>query len=323
LICITLLIWNSLFCALALAAAGNDVNPDVQRWCQEIRHAVSQLHWKLDPCLGIEWKVGGLSVRGRPLVYAEFGDPQAENTTLIFSAVHGDEVTPLFLGLQLARGLADASAHPADSSAQSVHSVQDHWIQLNKTRVVVAPLVNPDGFVSSPKTRMNAHGVDLNRNFTTRDWHSLALANWKKKYRSDPRRFPGQLPSSEPETVFQEKLIRLVKPQKILSIHSPLNLLDYDGPSTLELAHFPSDYGRIFEQFRQTMNATSTGYFPGSLGNFAGRELGIPTVTLELPSSDPKKADVYWKKFNRGIDQMIQFTVPSYAARQRSKKPGG
>jgi len=274
-----------------------------------MRQSVTSLKWKIDPCDGIQWKVGGKSVQGRPLVYAEFGDPNAENTTLIFSTVHGDEITPLFLGIQLIQWL---------KTRQS---------QLVKTRVVVAPLVNPDGFMSFPRTRMNAHGVDLNRNFDTRDWKVHALLSWKKKYRSDPRRFPGNEPRSEPETLFQEEMIRRVRPQKILSVHSPLNFLDYDGPSTLTLSQFPSDYARVCDRFRRRMNATSSGYFPGSLGNYAGRDLGIPTLTLELPSADPKKAEAYWNKFNQGILTMIQFTVPSYATRNLSHsidlKPGG
>jgi protein MpaA len=276
----------------------------VEDWCKEVSESVKSLKWKVQPCEGIRWQGGGYSVQGRPLVYAEFGDPKAENTTLILSTVHGDEITPLYLGLQLAQWLKERQG------------------ELIKTRVIIAPLVNPDGFFRKPKTRMNARGVDVNRNFPTKDWHRLALAAWKKKYHSNPRRFPGNEPMSEPETQFQEELIRKLRPQKILSIHSPLNFLDYDGPSKVALSEFPSEYTRVCEQLKRRLRASSSGFFPGSLGNFAGRELGIPTLTLELPSADPNKADIYWKKFSQGIRTMIQFTVPSYASGKLNASSG-
>jgi protein MpaA len=283
----------------------NAAQSKISSWCEEVNRSILALKWKVDPCKEIQWQVGGTSVRGRPLVFAEFGDLKADNTTLIFSTVHGDEVTPLYLGLQLA------------------HWLKERQGQLIKTRVVIAPLVNPDSFFSHPRTRMNARGVDVNRNFATRDWPQLALAVWKKKYRSDPRRFPGDQPRSEPETQFQEELIRRTRPQKILSIHSPLNFLDYDGPSSLSLSKFPNEYTQVCDRLKKRLKAVSTGYFPGSLGNYAGRELGIPTLTLELPSADPTKADQYWKQFSQGIRTMIQFTVPNYASSQLDVGSGG
>lgn len=278
----------------------------VQGWCEELKGAVSSFKWKMDPCAGVAWQVGGKSVHNRALVFADFGDIQAENTTLIFATVHGDEITPLYLALQL------------------VYWMQEHQGQFMKTRVVIAPLVNPDGFFKHPRTRMNAHGVDVNRNFATQDWYKRALASWKVRYRSDPRRFPGNNPRSEPETLFQEYLIRRVHPQKILSIHSPLNFLDYDGPSMLSLSRFSYEYAKTCEQLKKRLKAISSGFFPGSLGNYAGRELGIPTLTLELPSADPKRADEYWRRFSHGIRTMIQFSVPNVASGNLiHQKPGG
>lgn len=269
----------------------------IQQWCEDTKKSISGLKWKgLEPCEKIDWKSGGLSVKGRPLVYAEFGDPQSPNTTLILSGVHGDEITPHYLALKLARWL------------------EENRESLSKVRVVVAPMVNPDAFFSRPKTRVNARGVDVNRNFATRDWQAKALPAWKSRFKSDPRRFPGSVPGSEPETIFQEQLIQRVKPQKILSVHAPLNFMDYDGPTALSLERFPKEYVNECLKLRQRLKAISGGFFPGSLGNFAGRELGIPTLTLELPSADPAKAERYWKSFSTGIRTMIEFVVPSFSS---------
>lgn len=272
--------------------------------CKEFASGISRFKWKLELCGDLSWKVGGYSVQGRPLVYAEFGDSAAANTTLILSGVHGDEITPQYLGVKLVRWL------------------QENRSNLGSTRVIVAPLVNPDGFFKKPRTRVNARGVDVNRNFATQDWGPKALAAWKNRYRSDPRRFPGSKPASEPETHFQEELIRRIRPQKVLSIHAPLNFMDYDGPTALSLERFPKEYVNECLKLRSRLKAISGGFFPGSLGNFAGRELGIPTLTLELPSADPAKAEPYWNKFSQGIRTMIEFVVPTFSLRQRSSDRG-
>jgi murein peptide amidase A len=274
-------------------AASADHGAAVRKWCARLREEIAALRWHIEPCQDIAWKVGGESVEGFPLVYAEFGDPAATNVSLVLAAVHGDEITPVYLGLKLVRWLLDH---------------RDAW---QGRRVVVAPLVNPDGFLRRPRTRTNARGVDVNRNFRTADWETSALRSWKTKYRSDPRRFPGSLPRSEPETLFQEELITRHKPQKILSVHSPLGFIDYDGPSALSLSQFPHTYVEECLRFRKRMRAISSGFFPGSLGNFAGQGMGIPTITLELPTADAAQAEAYWKRFAKGIRTMIESEMPA------------
>ena len=275
----------------------------VADWCAETGRAVRDLKWKIEPCSvagkSISWRTLGKSVKGRPLVFAEFGNPQALNRTLILSSVHGDEITPVYVGLQL------------------ISWLKEHESALVNGYVVVAPMVNPDSFLDQPRSRTNSNGVDVNRNFATSDWQNTALRLWKKKYRADPRRFPGERPRSEPETLFQEELIRYAKPQKILSIHSPLNHLDYDGPTAITLSRFPREYVKECLNLRKRLKAVTTGFFPGSLGNYAGHELGIPTLTLELPSADATQAEKYWQQFSKGIKTMIEFSMPDYAKLQQ------
>lgn len=286
------------FLALGTSGLASGSQEPLRKWCQDVQASVTSLKWPLEACKGIEWKVGGTSVEGRALVYAEFGDPKAKNVTLVFSAVHGDEITPVYLGLKLAHWLNETEA------------------SLKNTRVIVAPLVNPDGYFHKPKHRTNAHRVDVNRNFATQDWQASALRSWAIKFHKDPRRYPGNEPRSEPETIFQENMIRQFKPQKIISIHAPLNFLDYDGPSaaSMSLDKFPKAYVEQCLQLRKRVKATSSGFFPGSLGNYAGQELGIPTLTLELPSANAKLAESYWKKFSEGIHTAIEFVVEPHAS---------
>jgi len=270
----------------------------IEKWCTDLRGEIKTLGWtNIDPCITKPWKVGGTSVENRPLVYAEFGNPNGKNTTLILSMVHSDEITPLYVGIRL------------------IEWLQKHVQQHPEARVILAPLVNPDGLYRRPRSRMNARGVDVNRNFATADWNKKALLLWRERYKSNPRRFPGHQPHSEPETLFQDELIKKYQPQKILSIHAPLRFMDYDGPNFLTLSRFPKDYVKKCIELSKKVNAVSGGFYPGSLGNYAGQEKGIPTLTLELPSANPDKASQYWETFSQGITSVIQFEVPSYASK--------
>ena len=70
------------------------------------------------------------------------------------------------------------------------------------------PKYNPDG--ASRRTRQNARGVDLNRNFP-RNWKPLTGT-----YNSGPG------PASEPETKAIMAFLRAVRPAYVISFHQPL-----------------------------------------------------------------------------------------------------
>jgi protein MpaA len=287
----------SLLLALSIfsgfAALADTIESSVPQLCDGLEKAFQKRSWGESHCSQIEWKEGGKSVEGRPLLYYVFGPETATNTTLLFSMVHGDEITPLFISMKLVEWAREnMKAHPTD-------------------RLILAPLVNPDGFFGFPKTRTNAHGVDCNRNFPTKDWDREALKAWKTKFHSEKRRFPGWKSDSEPETQFQKMLIEKFSPQKIVSIHSPLNVIDYDGPDGLKLAKFSEEYVKKCVELRNRIRAKSTGFFPGSLGNYAGQDLGIPTITLELPTASANKAAEYWKIFQKGIATVVSYQVPT------------
>ncbi|MBL7716395.1 MAG: hypothetical protein JNL01_13090 [Bdellovibrionales bacterium] len=280
-----------------------DVAAELKVWCSQMRSEMKKLRWDIEPCAeGVQWKLGGMSVLGRPLVYTVLGNENATEATLILTMVHADEITPLYIGLEL------------------VNWLKNQKDLLEKSKVVIAPLVNPDGFYKRVRTRTNARGVDVNRNFATRDWDAEALKLWKTKYGSDRRRFPGKVPESEPETVFQKGLIEAYGPEKILSIHSPLSMMDYDGPDTgIPLARFMNDYGREYLKLKHKLESLSWRFYPGSLGNYAGRELKIPTMTLELPTADSGKAKVYWEKFVEGARAFIAFPTEALAEKAAKK----
>ncbi len=135
----------------------------------------------------------------------------------------------------------------------------------------VLPIVNPDGM--SANTRYNSHKVDLNRNFPSKDWQRSAIAYWKTSTRSDARRYPGEAAASESETRCVMKHIVDFKPDFIISIHTPLGVLDFDGPSVANPGFKPLPW-------------VGLGNFPGSLGRFMWMDQKVPVLTIELKGND-------------------------------------
>lgn len=270
------------------------INPNTKKissYCDKIEKYFKKYNWGESNCHNYSWHHVRNSHLGTPIPWFVFGANKEnfKNTTVILCGVHGDEITPVKFCFDL---LDDLRENPSI---------------LKEVRVVIAPLVAPDSFFKLRPTRTNARGVDVNRNFPTKDWSQNALRLWKKRYRQDKRRYPGRYALSEQETIFQVNLINRYRPNKIISVHAPLTLLDYDGPT------FGNITGKAAKKLLIQMSDIAGKYkvsnypfFTGSLGNWAGNERKIPTYTLELPNSDWNKTDQYFKMFRGAIHHAIQ-----------------
>ncbi len=195
------------------------------------------------------------SVRGHTLYTRDIAPADARLRVLVIGAIHGDELSSASVALHWIRLAQD----PLIQMPQPVH-----WRFI--------PALNPDGLLNRPPRRVNANGVDLNRNFPTPNWERDAAIYWEKRVRKDPRRWPGHKPLSEPESRFVHEQMQSFKPHLIVSIHAPYGVLDFDGPSVP-----PSKLGRLY--------LDQVGIFPGSLGNYGGVHKGVPVVTVELPNA--------------------------------------
>lgn len=203
----------------------------------------------------------GRSVKGRNLWVREIKPEHPSLRVLVVGAMHGDELSSASVALHW---IKLATRAPLDTP-QVVH-----W------RFV--PMLNPDGVFSAKPQRVNAHGVDLNRNFPTPNWERDAKIYWEQRTAKDPRRWPGPKPLSEPESTFLFNEMSGFKPNLIVSIHAPYGVLDFDGPTVP-----PSRLGRLY--------LDQVGIFPGSLGNYGGVHKGVPVVTIELPNSSRTPLD--------------------------------
>jgi len=180
----------------------------------------------------------GSSVEGRPITANGHG----QGGLVIFGGIHGDE---------------PASVTLCERYLQQRDPAQSIW---------VLSAANPDGLFRRSKD--NARGVDLNRNF--------AASNFSADH--PPGYFPGASPSSEPETRALVRLLEEAAPSLVVSVHQPFRCVNWDGPA---------------EALAKAMSAASgypatpsVGYpTPGSFGSFWGVDRGRPVITLELPAT--------------------------------------
>ena len=140
----------------------------------------------------------------------------------------------------------------------------DEYIKfVNDTGLSFISCLNEYGYKNN--TRVNENGVDLNRNFPTKNW----------KLTEKNEFFGGLSPASEPQTKYVIDIVNKLNPKLILTLHAPYKIVNYDG-----------DAGRISNKISEIIDypvEPSIGYpTPGSFGTWAGIEKGIPTVTLEL-----------------------------------------
>jgi protein MpaA len=176
----------------------------------------------------------GSSVRGKPIEAIRLGDPTSPRKALVVGNIHGDEPGGLKVTAALRRRFSDI---------QGV----DLW---------VVDTANPDGLAAH--RRVNAHGVDLNR-------------NWSYRWRPGPRTgyYPGPSPFSEPESRALRDLIERIQPQVSIWYHQPWNavLAPCDGTAPVQgryakIAHMRRSCGGA--KLRGTAILWQNHTFPGT-----------------------------------------------------------
>jgi hypothetical protein len=143
------------------------------------------------------------------------------------------------------------------------------------------PVMNPDGYHFN--TRGNAHGVDLNRNFPA--------TNRQNSKRYGPHEF------SEPESRAWFDYIARFAPSRMIIMHQPYDIVDWDGPGEPLARHMARHAG---------MKAERVGGRPGSMGSHYGVDKGLPIITFELPrNAQQKPFTVQWNTYGRALVSAI------------------
>lgn len=190
---------------------------------------------------------------------------QAENPVLIIGAVHGDEPQGEFLIRNYIKTHAEIP-----------------------NGIMFIPSLNPDGIKLN--TRTNSNGVDINRNFPTKNWEKSSGTDENGEIN---RYFGGEAPNSEIETQFVINVIEKYEPSLIITLHTPFKVVNFDGPAD-EIA---GKIGKIFNYPAEE----SIGYpTPGSFGTWAGIERNIPILTIEMDEEIPQTDLI--KPFNEMVE---------------------
>ncbi|MBS1170960.1 MAG: putative carboxypeptidase [Burkholderiaceae bacterium] len=248
-------------------AASTEFRPE---WCAQLVKRLPTVSREMCLNLGLQ-PTGAVSVKGFPILardYAADGKRAEPLRVLLLGGIHGDEPT---------------AAAVVFRWMEAIHLPIAHSMQWR-----VVPVVNPDGLFATPATRVNANGVDLNRNFESPNWEAEAPKYWQQRTKNDPRRYPGKAPLSEPESRWVHDEIERFQPHVVVSIHAPLGELDFDGP-----AEPPRRFGRLMYN--------RIGVYPGSLGNYGGGHKQIPVITIELENARQMPTDAETKRIWRDM----------------------
>lgn len=209
----------------------------------------------------------GESVSGRPIEVRSVGNPDLP-AVLYLSTIHGDEWagTPL------------------------LQKLESHLLRrpelLRTHHAVMIPVLNPDGYAADRRT--NDHGVDLNRNFPADNFQSSANH--------------GMAPLSEPESTALHGLIESLSPERIISMHQPYGVLDFDGPAE-GLAYLMAAVCDL--------PVKRVGSRPGSLGSWVGLEKKLPIITVEFHRGDHRLgAEELWSRYGAMLLVCLRDNIP-------------
>ncbi len=197
----------------------------------------------------------GHSVDGRQLVAVRIGDPNAKRTGLVVGSIHGNET----------------------AGHEIVHILRHRYRHARGVNLWVVKTVNPDGVAAD--TRKNAHGVDLNRNFS---YH------WQDGVPHSSGYYPGPHPFSEPESRAVRRLVKRIRPNVTIWYHQPWGgvLLPCHGPARVQrryakIAHFPAIRCRGAHLHGTAMNWQNH--------RFSGRAFVVELRAGKLPNAQARR----------------------------------
>jgi murein peptide amidase A len=210
-----------------------------------------------------DWEVIGTSVQGKPIRAQTIG--QGPRKVLFIGGIHGDE----------AEGAVATAELPAAFEAAGL---------AEAVTLTIIEDANPDG--RAARTRGNANGVDVNRNFPAANFDSTDPSN-------------GGTPLSQPESRAVKDTIDRIQPSLVLVAHSwaGRHFINFDGPAREIAERFSASSGLPVEA------SSSFAPTPGSLGSYFGRDRGIAILTIEvLKGSDPTAV---WGQIREALLQAI------------------
>lgn len=187
-------------------------------------------------------EVIGTSVEGRPITATHRGALDAPVQIVVLGQMHGNE--------EGGRKVVD------ELRSRPVPTGVGIWLITS---------LNPDGHRAD--TRVNARGVDLNRNFPDR---------WREQRRGTDQ-WSGPRAASEPETRALVAFLERVRPTALLSYHQAYDLVDITHPASREA-------GRRLAAWmgERAASVPCSGPCHGTLTQWVSTALAAVAITVEL-----------------------------------------
>lgn len=225
----------------------------------------------------------------------------------IVSSTHGNERTSIWVLYNLMKLICE--------KWQTNESLE--FLRWN-VEFVICPIISPGGYRNF--TRINANGVDLNRNFDA-DWENGSSDKSSTTYR-------GDAPMSEPEAIVCDNIIKRENPNFVIDFHNfhaqstPTSfnwIVGYSDKvndiADLVLSKMARKWKKQYPDLPQDVvgfGYGSPGIQVGSLTNYAQKKYGIPSSLFEVcwkmdAKTDSIKRDSFISTI--GLDSFSNFLL--------------
>lgn len=219
---------------------------------------------------GIERKVFGYSEKGRVIDGYEIGD--GESCLLLFASMHGRE--------KGGKDLLDMLSEEVIANPDLVDP---------RKRLVIIPLVNPDGYYDQ-EDKVNANGVNINRNFNT--------SSWVRHSSEDETTYAGPEPFSESESRVIKEVAEDCQSGAMIVFHSQGHLVSPEARDrSIELARWYADKTGYHYFDEWDYAGTATRWFEETTGGAA--------MTIELTNH----IDSDWEINKEALLKLISFEL--------------
>ena len=231
----------------------------------------------------------GYSLEKRPIVCHRLGSGPLH--VLIVGGIHGNEIGTVKLVYRL---ISQLSREESAWNHLTIHCIPC----LNPDGLAVAQ--DHPGFFSGGKLgRLNARGVDLNRNFPSQNFTSRSVWAHGKNYQESTEVFCGETAASEPEIQALLSHISAFRPEVYVAFHSAGR--DVMGSSDALGQKLAAAFSKATNYRLQSHEKGRGLGQTGTAGDWC-QENGITYVEVEASSrwgSD-------WKKQKAGIQQILK-----------------
>jgi protein MpaA len=163
------------------------------------------------------------------------------------------------------------------------------------TPIITIPILNVDGYRVS--TKLNSHGVDLDKNLPVQDWEETVHAGHKSK--------SGPSPLSEPESQFLFKVMEKFPPHFLFSFQGPKPLISYNSPRAKVIADYLAQFNNYplsnaEENEKEIMR-------PCILQKSISEKFKCPSLILHCPkiNNELSLKDI-WEKNQTGLINLMQ-----------------